>query len=175
MREAVAGDEERDCEIIERIGQRHEESGENARFDERQDDLRQHIPLRWRPDRAQHRSASGSSPVSFGSTISTTIGTLKAMCEISTDAKPRLHADDREQDQEEAPMMTSGLTISTLFSDSSVFCAAADSRVEWIAERADRRRGSSQMSGREQGDEHRVEHDDDQPRVLRTLPRNNPA
>ena len=57
----------------------------------------------------------------FGSTIITTIGILKAMCEIRTDAKPSLTPTIVNKIRNDAPIMTSGLTIKILFNDSTAF------------------------------------------------------
>ncbi|MNP33911.1 hypothetical protein D3C76_1271750 [compost metagenome] len=58
-----------------------------------------------------------------GKIIRTAIGTLKAICDNSTDEKPSFTPAIVNRIRNDAPMMTSGLTISTLFSDSSVFLA----------------------------------------------------
>ncbi|MNV82522.1 hypothetical protein D3C71_1762630 [compost metagenome] len=56
----------------------------------------------------------------MGRIISTVMGMLKAMCDSSTDIKPSLIPTIVNSTRKDAPIITSGLTISTLFRDRSV-------------------------------------------------------
>lgn len=65
--------------------------------------------------------SDGFISASFGRTIKTTIGMLNAICDNNTEVNPRLIPAIVNKIKNEAPMMTSGLTISTLFNPRIVF------------------------------------------------------
>ncbi|MNC52203.1 hypothetical protein D3C75_1015360 [compost metagenome] len=67
-----------------------------------------------------------------GRIISTAIGTLNATWESSTEVKPSLMPAMVNRIRKEAPIITSGLTISTLFSESSAFFDRR-LRLRWMA------------------------------------------
>ena len=71
------------------------------------------------PIMPEYLATFGVAGQALGNTIITTIGILKAICEISTDAKPSLTPISVNKIRNDAPIITSGLTIKMLFSDNT--------------------------------------------------------
>ncbi|CDN45407.1 hypothetical protein BN871_HK_00030 [Paenibacillus sp. P22] len=165
--EAVARDEERHREVVQRVGQRHEEAGEDAWTDKRQHDARKHLPAARAEipggidERRAHFLQLGQHHEHDDRHAE---GDMRQ--QDAEEAEP--DADHREQDEERGADDDVGAYDQHIVeAEQRVLVPPPAHLID--GERADDAEHRRQKAG-QQGDDERVQHDDQQPGIGEHFP-----